>query len=277
MQPKREHLSRLRAARNLIVTGLPRAGTTLIAALLDGLSDMVCINEPKWQSRWSREAVSRTAYVEALVADFGHVRKVLLSGGSLMERVTRDGGALTNYFDEQRNRIAVDLAPVIRAGLGEAFCLAMKHNAHYACVLPDLAERNDVAVLAIIRHPVATLASWRSVDLPVSRGRMPAAEPFWPELRDIHQSTDDLLAKQARILELIFARFAALNDRITIVKLEDILADPLAVARLLGREQLRAAPIRPSGVASYLDGEERIRIENAVAHHCPTALKYYGT
>ncbi len=265
----------IRAARNLIVTGLPRAGTTLTAALLDGLADTVCINEPKWQSRWSREGGSRADYVERIVSDFARVRETLLDGGTLAARVRADGGPLTNYFDAARNRLPVGLATLSRASLPPDFLLAMKHNAHYACVLPDLAAQGDVAVLAIIRDPVATLASWRSLDLPVSKGRMPAAEPYWPELRGIIQSTDDLLVRQARMLELLFARFDALKQRIAIVKLEDVIADPLTFARLLGRAQKTEVPITPSRIASSLSNDERAQIETAVASHCPTALRYY--
>lgn len=265
----------LTGRNNLIVTGVPRAGTTLTAALLDGLDDTVCINEPVWQSRWSREGGSREDYVARIAADFARVRATLLSGGSVETRVKGGGGTLTNYFDPSRKRLDVALEPFTRAGLSPGFLLAMKHNAHYACVLPELAAQQDTGVLAIIRDPVTTIASWRSVDLPVSKGRLPAAEPYWPEIRNIHLSADDLLVKQARILEALFARFDALSDRIAIVKLEDVIADPLTFSRLLGREQLRSAPIAPSSVGASLDPAERERIEKAVAHHCPTALKYY--
>jgi hypothetical protein len=269
---------RLDNAKNLIVTGVPRAGTTLTAALLDSLSDTVCINEPKWQGKWSREAPDRASYVARLARDFADVRETLLAGGSVMARVRPDGEAVTNYFDEtsdSRKRLEIQLAPMARPGLAPDFLLAMKHNAHYACVLPELARLEEFRVLSIIRDPVATLASWASIDLPVSKASMPAAEPFWPEIKSVRQATDDLLTAQARLLELIFARFHALRDRIAIVRLEDVIADPQLFSRLLGRDQVRPVNIAPSKIPSSLQEKDRARIREAVARHCPTASAYY--
>jgi hypothetical protein len=268
----------LKIAKNLIVTGVPRAGTSLASALLDGLVDAVSINEPKWQHLWSREENERSRYVERIAADFVRVRATLLAGGCVPVRVQPGGDAITNFFDdspEGRKRLVIENAPMARPGLTSDFLLAMKHNAHYSCVLPELARLEGFAVLAIVRDPRAILASWRSLDLPVSRGRIPAAEPFWPEVRAARVSTDKLLTVQARLVELFFARFLALDKRITIVKLEDVIADPLLFSRLTGRAQVRLIKIEPSKIASLLEESERAKIKEAVIRHCPAASLYY--
>ena len=39
-------------ARDLIISGIPRGGTTLTTALIDSLPNAVCLNEPQWHSDW---------------------------------------------------------------------------------------------------------------------------------------------------------------------------------------------------------------------------------
>ena len=55
---------------NLIMTGVPRAGTTLATAIVDGHADCVALNEPKWQGLWSREMDDPAGYAERIFADF---------------------------------------------------------------------------------------------------------------------------------------------------------------------------------------------------------------
>jgi hypothetical protein len=265
-------------SRNLIVTGIPRAGTTLTSALIDGMENAVCINEPKWQSAWSREGAARSAYVQRIADDFAAVRAALLAGDSIDVRASGDGSAVTNFFDRSatgRKRKPLTVAPMSRPGLAPDFLLAMKHNAHYACVLDELAALPDFSVLAIVRNPVATLLSWRSLSVPVSKGRMPAAEPYWPEIAEAAQGAPGLLVVQARIIELLFQRFHMLREKIAILRLEDIIASPQALNDLLGRRQRQPVAITPSNLMDEASATEIGRLRSAVIAHCPTAAKYY--
>ena len=63
--------------RDLIVTGIPRAGTTLLAACVDSLEDAVCLSEPEWQALWSQETKERLEYIARLSEDFDRVRHIL--------------------------------------------------------------------------------------------------------------------------------------------------------------------------------------------------------
>lgn len=54
--------------RNLIVTGIPRSGTTFTAAFVDGLDDAVCLSEPDWQDARPREMNDRGEYSASATA-----------------------------------------------------------------------------------------------------------------------------------------------------------------------------------------------------------------
>jgi hypothetical protein len=49
----------------------------------------------------------------------------------------------------------------------------VKHNEPLTAVLPELCELEGVQVAAIIRHPIPTILSWQSRDIPLSKGNLP--------------------------------------------------------------------------------------------------------
>ena len=92
-------------------------------------------------------------------------------------------GAKVSGRDETGLRRGLASRGLIEArGLPEAFTLVVKHNAAFAAGISVLAER--FPTVAIVRHPLAVLASWQTVPHPVSQGRVPAGEHNDPVLRD---------------------------------------------------------------------------------------------
>jgi hypothetical protein len=224
--------------RDLIVTGIPRAGTTLTAALIDGLDDTVCLSEPSWQDAWPREFASADIYVQRLVDDFARVRAELLAGNPVVDRRGGDGSPVSDYFERP-----YQLIDFKRADLSDDFLLGMKHNAHYSCVLKQLVAQPAFNVIAIVRHPLDVIRSWQSVDIPIRQGRLPAAERFWPEIADIAQRTDDILLRQVLIYERFCERFLERRDVLTLLRYEDIVRDTGVVSRALGKAFVRLPPV----------------------------------
>ena len=258
--------------RDLIVTGIPRAGTTLTAALVDGLDDTVCLSEPTWQDMWSREAASPAAYVQQLVDDFARVRRDLLAGNGIVDRRRADGTAVSDYFHDGDQ--PYELVEFRRSGLSENFLLGMKHNAHYSCALPQIAAQPAFTVIAIVRHPLDVIRSWQSVDIPIRQGRLPAAEMLWPEIADIARQTNDILLRQVLIYERFCERFIALREKLALLRYEDIVRDPSVIARTLGKHFGRGTPIKIQG-RSRLESDEVTAIRRYLRTHCPNAMELY--
>ncbi len=89
--------------------------------------------------------------------------------------------------------------------LNSNFNLIIKHNALFTALLPDLA--NAFPVYAIVRNPLAVLASWNLVDLPINKGHIPAAEQFDASLKNALAAIPDALDRQLHILEWFCARY----------------------------------------------------------------------
>jgi hypothetical protein len=117
-------------------------------------------------------------------------------------------------------------------------------------------------VVAIVRDPVAVVMSWRSLDLPISRRRLPAGERFWAELAALARADLDLTDKQIRICDLLFSRFEQLAGRIAVIPYEVFVSDP---ARLLAAAAITpAASPKVTATTRGIPGSESGDQERAV-------------
>lgn len=211
---------------DLIVTGIPRGGTTLAAALIDSLPDTVCLNEPLWHN--AKAAADAKGFAGFIARDFTALRARLLKGESVSDRRGKGGEATTNYFRVEGGRMqhSFDIVPFSRAGLTPDFTLAIKHNGPYLAVLPELIALERFSITAIIRHPVPVIHSWRSLQLPISEGKMPNAAPYWPELAAAIAAPMDLLAKQVRLYDLMCARLWECREHLRLIPYEALIQTP---------------------------------------------------
>jgi len=90
--------------------------------------------------------------------------------------------------------------PRFRRSAFESPCRAtfdslIKHPALFTALAQPLAR--IFPLFAVVRHPLAALASWQSVKLPVNEGRMPVAEAFSPELRKNLAGISDCLGRRS--------------------------------------------------------------------------------
>ena len=188
--------------------------------------------------------------------------------------------------------IAVDIAGerhrifIEEAGRGlPLLCLhtAGNDSRQFRHLMNDGAITGRFRVIAIIRDPVALMMSWRSLDLPISRGRLPAGERFWLALAELTRADLDLTEKQLRICDLLLSRFEQLADRIAVVPYEEFVTNP---ARLLAAAEIRhpahsqiPTPARPAPASLDHDLKkaalaERIR-QLVAAGQLPGIARYY--
>jgi hypothetical protein len=210
---------------DLALTGVPRGGTTLACRLLGQAQDTLALFEPM-----SVESLPQTSAAAAdAVADyFVSVRAQVLRErrapskqreGQVPDNPVGDRllGMTTRPFHAELGEIAVDKP------LSARFHLVIKHNAAFIALLPDLVNR--MPVLGVVRHPLAVLASWHSVDLPVSHGRLPAGERLDCALAERLDRTPDVLQRQLIILDWCFDRLHRYLPSKHLLRYEDIVAD----------------------------------------------------
>ena len=272
---------------DLIITGLPRSGTTLAAAVIDQAPDSLCLSEPDGHLDLMSRAASAEDFVTSLCEEFDAVRRTILGGGSVLDRRRADGAPITNYFSDPlpdgRREAVFATRGVSRSGLSVDFVLGVKHNALYAAVLPEIVNSGRFRVIAIVRDPIAVLMSLQTLDLPISRGRLPAGERFWPALAALGRADVDLTDKQIRICDLLLHRFAQLADRIAVIPYEVFVTDPAQLLAAAGIPQpvpfriistVRPMPLDGHGDLRKAPLTERIR-QLIAAGQLPGIVRYY--
>ena len=208
-----------------LLTGIPRSGSSLCCRLADKLPGVVGLSEPIGRDLSS--AVGDAATACALIERFvGRTRARALAEG-VVPTVHVDGRLDDDRVDGEasddglRRRRGGQGEVAVTAALAPDFGLLIKHNALFAALLPHLVTRFDC--LAIVRNPLAVLASWQTVDLPVARGRIPAGEQFDDALCVALGAEPDRLRRQVAVLNWFFQRYDAFLDARRVVRYEELI------------------------------------------------------
>ena len=212
--------------RTWLLAGVPRSGTSLCCRLAGRLPGAVALSEPIPPDAFD-DARGPAAACDVIGRFADGARAGLLATGrapSLQVDGRLDEGRVADLTGGDGLRRPVGSLGEIAAGeaLAPDFTLLVKHNALFAALLPDLAAR--FPVLALVRNPVAVLASWATVDLPVRRGRAPMGERFAPELSRALDAAPDALRRRVTLLEWFFDRFAAHVPPERVLRYEDVVA-----------------------------------------------------
>ena len=221
---------------NIILTGIPRAGTTLACFLLNKLPNVVALHEPivDWGEQQHPNALCNR--IERFLSES---RETLLQTGTAVSKQV-DGKVPDNpkgnypAFAQLRRRL-LGKRPNLRKSLvtrglihidkplHEDFLLCVKHNGHFTTLLSHL-QAQSYSCYAIIRHPLAILASWNSIDFAPYYGRTYAAERLNPELKQQLNAIDDRIDRQIFLLNWFFSMYRERLSCENIIRYEEIVA-----------------------------------------------------
>lgn len=268
------------ADHDLIVTGIPRSGTSYVCKILDGFANVAAVNEPAILFEGLR---------------YGPVPWIVPVLHADLRAQIDEGDAIPNKLDA-RGELAEDTAvhdvralyhPSLR---DNEWVLATKNTLAYMARLDGILRvMPNARVVACVRHPLDTLASWKATFAHLATGDPSAlpvgglADPFLPAhlrdgLTDIAQLAD-AATRRAAWWCLLAAEILRWRGRIEIVRYEDMVADPRSqMQRVLGPlTSVAGAPgpgLRPSTVRSRgLLNEADLR---AVASLCTGVAEAFG-
>lgn len=228
---------------DIVLTGIPRSGTTLTCSLLNQLPQSVALHEPMDPLSLARLDFPRD-YLAGVADFFAGQRESLLSDGTALSKV-RDGSVPDNPFgtardvdgrrrstvDRQRARFEKPLAP--------GFRLVIKHPGFFTATLATLSTR--FPCYAVVRNPLGTLLSWQSIRAPIHDGRIPAAEVFDLGLKAALDAEPDRLERQLIVLRWYFARYATMLPRERVIRYEELVASGGRVLAAIDPDAARLA------------------------------------
>jgi hypothetical protein len=126
-------------------------------------------------------------------------------------------------FNQGLRKSIIDIGEIrIDKTLDENFSVAIKHNAAFAALLDSLNSRYQC--FAIVRNPLAVLASWATVDIPVHHGRTPVGEALDPGLKDALEQIPDTIDRQLHLIDWFFRKYAESLPRERIIKYEELIS-----------------------------------------------------
>jgi len=274
-----ETLGRRTLQRSIVVTGIPRGGTTLLGSLISSLENSYCISEPMAVEEQLQLSTTPEEFLGRTRAFFADQRTRIMTTGNAVNRIAKDGRPLTNYFRRIGNKAMVNdfveaQEPVVVRD--DNFTLAVKHNAHFLSILSHLCNAPDISVIGILRHPIPTILSWRSLNLPISKGRLPSGEKFWPELFKVASSEQDVLVKQVMIYELIATRLLAFRERLHLLSYESLVNDPGQLNILLNQKYIESATFQSSNRNKEYNWKEVQNVRAVLDSHAPNTLRLYS-
>jgi hypothetical protein len=210
---------------NVLVTGTPRSGTTLTCHLLNKLPDTIALHEPMRAKKFAELkdhedicwSIKRFCDEQRMSI---HTRKRAISknvAGVVPDNPVGEGRSEVGL----RQRLVSKGEIVIDKELSQDFMLVIKHNSAFTAALEGLVKR--FPVYAVIRNPLATLASWSSVSFGVQNGHVPAAERLDPNLKAKLATIDDGLDRQIYLLSWFHRQFHNYLPEQSIIRYESVI------------------------------------------------------
>lgn len=267
---------------NIILLGAPRSGTSLLTSLLHNPPDCICLSEPQQIDVLTEQSSTPADFVDGLVAFLAKTREDILRGTPIENRIDPNTGTLAENYAMRHEHGAEGW--VVGSGFQwqsqslpiptSRFQLLLKRNAPLVAVIDHLVERQDLSVLAMLRDPVSTILSWRSLDLPISRGHLHSAERVSSELRALVQEPD-LLLRQVKILNWIVGRIVTHLPAHAIVCYEDLMHDAIRAVAVTGLTMpAQASRLTSRNASAYYDHSEAQRIYEMIERHAPHVLAF---
>jgi hypothetical protein len=209
----------------ILITGLPRSGTTLVVKLLNEIPNVVALNEPmpvnelvglnegelfQWIDQYTERA--RTLLIAEGRAETKHIKGLFVDNSC---------GPLLNEISLRLSQVSHGLVDVNKT-ISNQFILAIKHPGAFTALSHHLVQRYKC--FAMMRNPLAILLSWQSVNMPVNYGRIPIAEAIDRDLHANLNKITDNLDRQIYILNWFFERFHKYFLKENIIKYERLIS-----------------------------------------------------
>ena len=213
---------------NVILTGLPRSGTTLACHLLNELENTVALHEPMKVAEF-RKLRKPNRLCDHVHGFFEQTRQSISTHGTAPSKHV-DGIVPDNHiggeFSDSGLRIRRPLLAKgqirIEKDLASDFLLVVKHPSAFTAVLDHLVDR--FPCYAIIRNPLSVLASWNSVPMSVRDGHAPAAERLDGRLAGALKRTDDRIERQLLLLNWFYEIYRSVLPQECVLRYEEIIS-----------------------------------------------------
>lgn len=208
--------------KTVLLTGVPRSGTTLACFLLNKLHDVVALDEPLDIARTFRSGSDKRMLAE-IHGFASRMRHSIATRGIAVSKQI-DGRVVDNHADqvdaEGLASFSGQIGDVQVSDATENCLLVIKHPFQFTAQLELLST--EFPVFAVIRNPLSVLGSWNRVKFPIRSGRNPLARLMTPALFDRLERCEDRLDRQITYLDWYFEQYQRFLPQERVIRYEEM-------------------------------------------------------
>ena len=210
-------------ARNAIVTGFPRSGTSLYSALLNSIPNVACLNE-----------ISPT---DKTFGYFRQTRQRIAAGLPVTNKYSGSGQLTTNTISGG-TQLDDRVIPIEN----ERFVLAQKFTLPYLNRLTELCDQGW-SVWVLVRHPLFAISSWKRCPAHFAISKIDPPDPL---LAHIEFKAEDRDERRIEVWNHYARAIHAIRDRVQIIRYEDLVENPqLELDRFCQHFELQVPDLLP--------------------------------
>ena len=244
--------------RNLIITGIPRSGSSLFSVLINNIENAVCLNETVYD-------------VSILPQAFEEIRKQLILRVPIPNKYDNSGVLTTNTMDD-----TVNIESKIVEIVDEDVLVGSKVNIPYLNQIHTILEYG-YKVITIVRDPVFTIGSWNSKKTSHLHEARVTGNNMSLRWDHIPFTTEDKIGRQAQIWQYYASLIWSLRDRIKIYTYEQMTSNTEWLLKDVC-EYLGLNLPQESKPLENLNSESRYpniaEIREAVKQYCPISREF---
>ena len=248
--------------RTMLLTGIPRGGTSLFTTIMNSFENCCVINESFYDFK-------------TLAGDLYDVRRAIWEGKPIPNKYNKKGKLVTDTYEVPGG--AISTSKIYDGQFDETILIGSKVNAPYIFMLNILLHAG-FDIIAIVRDPRFVLGSWH---LEKNKTLNAANIPDDPRYKDYAYKYKTQIENQAEIWEYMAGIIWAMRDKLTIWRYEDLMLNPFGFCHFIGdryklklNESKMPEIIDRNDVKRYPNMDE---ITNAVNLICKTRKAFgYG-
>lgn len=212
-------------SNNILITGIPRSGTSLITKLISLDENNICFSEPTFIKEIKAISKNKKEILYNLSQKIFEIRNSIRSGKPLEFRVGKDDQISDNYFTSNCDHLIREktskFKDLILPKKNNQNKIFIKNNLLFTSCIAELSKQYEM--IAVIRNPISIIQSWQSLDLPISKGVVTSGIKYSSSLNKI-LGNEGLLMKQIKIIDWFHSRY--LENNVTLIKYEDLIENP---------------------------------------------------
>ena len=260
-------------SNNLVITGIPRSGTSYVCALLNSVENTVLVNEPLEAMQFLRNDSSRT-----LTEYYADTRDNIVKGVPIQNKIV-DGKFIE---DTNENDVRNYYVPAVKDA---SFVFGSKNTFIYLVCLEKIRQQlPDAAILACIRHPYDVIASWKRVKIPHLKNANPMFFVDYVSSEEKRRlvgisNVKEIEIRYALLWDYLAQCIVRSVDKLILLKYEEFVVDPArhlaAVYSALG-VNLKRMPEMPASEARSRREVLSTAEMDAIQKHCADSAGYFG-